>query len=530
MKKNYYVTTPIYYASGRLHIGSSSSTILCDYYKKYKEQMGYDSRFQTGMDEHGQKVEKKALLKGLTPQEFTDKLADNAKKLWNDLDCNYDYFIRTTDKSHMEQVQKVFSKMLEKGDIYLGEYDGLYCVECETFFTQSEVGEEKLCPSCGRPVNKVKEESYFFKLSKYQDQLLEYINSHPDFIQPEGKKNEVVSFIKQGLQDLSVSRTTFKWGVEIKENPKHVVYVWLDALFNYLTSLNFMDDGSELYDKYWLNAEVTHVVAKDILRFHAIFWPIFLMSMELPINFKLFAHNWILMYGEKMSKSKGNVIYPKSFTDKYGVDAFRYYILREFPSLSDTICTPEDFINRYNCDLANDFGNLVSRSLSMAVKYFNGSVKNVSTDNEFLADVRLKANEMVNLYHQDLNEFRPDKALQDVNKFVSRVNKVIDETMPWALYKEGKLEELEAVIYHLLESIRIMSFIYSPILQRSTKVINNALGLTDVNPTLFDLTLFTKENYTVTKLDTPLFPRENEPQKAKDELILSMEEELTKEA
>ena len=528
MKKNYYVTTPIYYASGRLHIGSSSSTILADSLKRYKMQMGYDTRFMTGMDEHGQKVEKKAALKGVTPKEFTDNIAFHAKNLWKDLNCDYDHFIRTTDESHVSQVQDIFEKMLEKGDIYLGEYDGLYCVECETLYTQSEVGEEKLCPSCGRPVTTIKEPSYFFKLSKYQDKLLDFIEKNPKFIQPEGKKNEVVSFIKQGLQDLSVSRSTFTWGVPIKSNPKHVVYVWLDALFNYLTALNFMDDSSELYKKYWLDAEVVHIVAKDILRFHAIFWPIFLMSMDIPINFTLYAHNWILMYGEKMSKSKGNVIYPKTFVSRYGVDAFRYYIVREFPSLSDTICTPEDFITRYNTDLANDFGNLVSRSLSMAQKYFNGTVRNVKTNNEFLMDLEKCSKETIDMYHKDMAEFRVDKALQDINKLVSRTNKVIDETMPWALYKEGKLEELEAVIYHLLETIRIETILYVPYLVNTSKVIFDYLGV--IEEPLKDITLYNTELYNVRKLDTPLFPRENDPAKAVEELIKSMEEELTKEA
>jgi len=528
MKKNFYITTPIYYASGRLHIGSSSSTILCDAYKRYKNELGYDTRFMTGMDEHGQKVEKKAELKGESPKEFTDNLAVNAKNLWKELDCDYDYFVRTTDDNHVAQVQEVFEKMLEKGDIYLGNYDGLYCRECETFFTQSEVGEKKLCPSCGREVSTVKEESYFFKLSKYQDQLLDFINKNPDFIQPEAKKNEVVAFIKQGLQDLSVSRSTFKWGIPIKSNPKHVVYVWLDALFNYLTALGFLSEDKSLYDKYWLNSEVVHVVAKDILRFHAIFWPIFLMSMDIPVNFKLFAHNWILMYGEKMSKSKGNVIYPRTFVERYSSDAFRYYILREFPVLSDTICTPEDFINRYNSDLANDYGNLVSRTLSMADKYFTSNTRNVPYKSDFKADLINVINESITQYHKDMNEFKIDKALADINRIVSRTNKFIDETAPWTLFKEGKLEELEGVIYTLLESIRISTVLYKPYLVNTSKVVFEYLGLENVE-NLTNLTFFETKEFKTKKLDTPLFPREQDIQKGIEELQKSIEVELTKE-
>lgn len=527
--KTFYITTPIYYASGRLHVGSASSTCFCDSYARYKRQMGYDTRFMTGLDEHGQKVEEKAEEKGITPKAFVDHLADRAKELWHYLDCDYSYFVRTTDPNHVVQVQQVFEKMLKKGDIYLGSYDGWYCVSCENHLTNSEVGEKHVCPDCGKPVTLVKEESYFFKLSKYQNQLLEYIESHPDFIKPEGKKNEVISFIKSGLEDLSISRSTFTWGIPILSNPKHVVYVWLDALFNYLTALGFLSDDKSLYEKYWLNGEVVHVVAKDILRFHAIFWPIFLMSIDVPINFTLFCHSWFLMMGEKMSKSRGNVIYPETLVSKYGLDSFRYYVLREFPYGSDTICTPEDYIKRYNNDLVNDFGNLVARTLSMSDKYFMGHVHNQESSNPSLLDLESVAKKCVFDYHQDMKEFKVDKALQDINILVARTNKVIDETAPWVLFKEGKMVELEAVIYHLLDAIRIESILYVPYLIRSTPVIFEALGVSQEEESLLNLTYFEKSEYGTKKLTSNLFPRENDALKAKEEIIASMAEELTKE-
>lgn len=528
--KKFYITTPIYYASGRLHLGSASTTCFCDSYKRYKKQLGYDTRFLTGLDEHGQKVERNAEAKNLTPKEYTDILAGNAKDLWKYLKCDYDDFIRTTDLNHINQVQKVFELMLEKDDIYLGHYDGLYCVSCETFFTQSEVGEEKVCPDCGKKVSTVKEESYFFRLSKYQDKLLKYIDEHKDFIVPESKKNEVVSFIKQGLNDLSVSRMTIKWGIPVSSNPKHTVYVWLDALFNYLTSLNFLNEDHSLYDKYYLDSEVVHVVAKDILRFHAIFYPIFLMSIDKPINFKLFTHSWYLMMGEKMSKSRGNVIYPQTFVNRYGLDSFRYYILREFPYYTDSICTPLDYIKRYNTELVNDFGNLVSRTISMASKYFNSKVNKNDTNNEFLKDLENVTTEMVIEYHKDMDEFKVDKALGDINKIVSRTNKVIDETMPWALYKEEKMDVLEDVIYHLLETIRIISILYVPYLIETTPIIFKSLNLNEDEKSLINLNMYNKKEYSVTPLEANLFPREKDVEIAKEELIKDMEIEITKEA
>ncbi|MCR5564790.1 MAG: methionine--tRNA ligase [Gammaproteobacteria bacterium] len=528
MSKNFYITTPIYYASGRLHLGSASSTCFCDSYSRYMKQLGYDSRFMTGLDEHGQKVEKKAEERNLTPQDYTDKLAERAINLWKYLKCDYDKFIRTTDESHVKQVQQIFDMMLKNDDIYLGEYDGWYCVSCETFFTNSEVGEEHICPSCGKKVTTVKEKSYFFRLSKYQDRLLKFIEDNPDFIKPEGKKNEVVSFIKGGLEDLSVSRSTFKWGIPLLNDPKHVVYVWLDALFNYLTGLNFLEEDKSLYEKYWLNGKTVHVVAKDILRFHAIFWPIFLMSINVPVNYQLFCHSWFLMMGEKMSKSTGNVIYPETFVKKYGLDSFRYYVLRNFPYAQDAVCTPLDYIQTYNTELVNDFGNLVSRTLSMANKYFGSKVRNIRSDNEYIVSFEKFFSEEVENYHKDMAEYKINNALKDINNIVSRTNKLIDETMPWALYKEGNMELLESVIYHLLDAIRMESILYVPYLIDSTEVIFNVLNVNDDEKDLTNLKPFTKEVYETSMLEKALFPRENDPEKAKEEILVDMEEELKK--
>ena len=357
MSKTCYVTTPIYYASGRVHIGNSYSTIVCDTFARYNRLKGNETFFLTGMDEHGQKIENTALKQGVTPQALVDGIAEQTKALWKELDITNTSFIRTTDDFHVDSVQKAFEKMLANDDIYLGSYEGNYCVSCESFFTKSQLGEGGTCPDCGRPTKIVQEESYFLRLKKYSKQLLDFINEHPDFIQPESRKNEVISFIESGLEDLCATRTSFKWGIPVTSNPKHVVYVWIDALMNYLTALGYGQADDSNYQKYWVNGdEVVHVVGKDILRFHAVYWPIMLMALNIPIKFKLYAHGWVLMKEGKMSKSFGNVVYPQDVKARYGLDALRYYLVREMPLGNDAIFSYDRFIERYNSDLANDLG------------------------------------------------------------------------------------------------------------------------------------------------------------------------------
>ena len=378
--KTSYVTTPIYYASGMVHIGNSYSTVVADAFARYNRLKGNDTFFLTGMDEHGLKIEEAAAKKGLTPQEFVDDIALKTSTLWNNLKITNDDFIRTSQERHVKVVQDLFEQLLASGDIYLGSYEGWYCTPCESFWTDTQVTENHVCPDCGREVHKAKEECYFLNLKKYQQQLLDYIEAHPDFIQPETRKNEVVSFVSSGLEDLCVSRTTIKWGIPVKSNPKHTIYVWIDALTNYITALGYGQENQELYKKFWENGdEIIHVVGKDILRFHAVYWPIMLMALKLPINFKVCAHGWILMKEGKMSKSKGNLVYPMDVVDRYGLDALRYYLVKEMPLGNDGLFTWERFIERFNVDLANDLGNLVSRTISMINKYFGGEITKVET-------------------------------------------------------------------------------------------------------------------------------------------------------
>lgn len=507
--KKYYITTPIYYPNGAFHIGTAYTSCLCDSITRYKKQLGYDTFFLTGVDEHGQKIEETAKKLGRTPQAHVDMMADYAKKLWKQLDVNYSDFIRTTEPRHIEVVQEIFEKLLKQDDIYLGEYEGEYCVSCETFYTKTQVGEERICPDCGQPTKLVKEESYFLRMSKYADRLLKYIDEHPDFIQPETKKNEVVAFIKQGLNDLCVSRTSFSWGIPVLSNPRHVVYVWLDALTNYISALNYHKEDDSLYKKYWLDGEVVHVVGKDILRFHAIIWPIILMAIGEPINFKLLVHGWYMMKDGKMSKSKGNVIYPNQIVERYGLDSFRYYIVRELPYGSDGVFTPEDFVGRFNTDLVNDYGNLVNRTIAMVNKYFSGTVSKKFIDSKeitYLENHQAFVKECVKNYHSLMDEYKVALALQEINKIVSRTNKLIDETEPWVLAKdEAKSDVLETVLYQLLEGIRIATSLYEPYLIETAPKVFKALNTDEDN--LTDLKEFELSSYTVNPLDGPLFPR-----------------------
>ncbi len=509
MNKTFYITTPIYYSSGKLHIGNSYTTVLCDTMKRYKKLRGYDTRYLTGMDEHGQKVETVAKELNKTPQDLVDYLSNSTKDLWKLLDIQYDDFIRTTEKRHKKVVKKIFEQLLEQGDIYLGNYEGYYCMADESFFTKTQLGENNTCPDCGRKTKLVKEESYFLKLSKYEDRLLKHIDDNPDFITPESRKNEVVAFIKQGLHDLSVSRTSFDWGVKVVSNPAHVVYVWIDALSNYISALGYNTDDDSLYQKYWNGDEVIHVVGKDILRFHAIYWPIMLMALDVPLNFKLFAHGWYLMKDGKMSKSKGKVVYPGSLIEKYGLDPLRYYLLKELPYSGDGIFTPEDFIARINFDLANDFGNLLNRTISMANKYFDSKIYKPAKD-YFDVDKELKdkVQETIDLYKEDMDKLKVSSAIQNIWKLISRTNKYIDETYPWVLAKDdSKKLELNNVLYNLIESLRLIGILLSPILINASKELFTQLNIPKELQKWDSLNFGELEKLTVTNKPSPIFPR-----------------------
>ena len=475
-----YITTPIYYSSGSVHIGNSYTTIACDTLARYQRSMGRDTFYLTGMDEHGLKIAEAAEKAGITPQKFVDNIAAKTKELWKNLKVTNDSFIRTTDKFHEETVQKIFNKLLEKGDIYLGSYQGHYCVSCETFFTKTQLGEGDTCPDCGKPTKMVAEESYFLNLKKYEKKLLEFIESHPNFIQPATRRNEVISFIQSGLEDLCVSRTSFTWGVKVPSNPKHVVYVWIDALSNYITALGYEQKNDELYQKYWVNNDkIYQVVGKDILRFHAIYWPILLMALDIPVNYSLYVHGWILNRDGKMSKSRGGVVYPMDLVNVYGVDAVRYYLTKELPLGNDGLFSYERFIERYNNELANDLGNLVSRTVAMVEKYFGCIVPNVSADlSEFDNSLRNVVAENIALYKEKMEAFELQDAYETVWNIVRRANKYIDETMPWALAKdESKVNELANVMYHLVETLRVVSILVSPCLVESAPKILESLGL-----------------------------------------------------
>ena len=525
MTKSFYITTPIYYPSGKLHIGSAYTTIACDVLARYKRMMNYDVFYLTGLDEHGQKIQQKAEEAGITPQAYVDGMAVGVKELWQLLDISYDKFIRTTDDHHEKVVAQVFERLLAQDDIYLGEYSGWYSVSDEEFFTESQLAEVYrdengkviggVAPS-GHEVEWVSEESYFLRLSKYQDRLVEFFKSQPDFITPDGRLNEMLkNFIEPGLEDLAVSRTTFTWGVQVPSNPRHVVYVWFDALLNYVTALGYGQEDHENFDKFW-NGTVFHMVGKDILRFHSIYWPILLMMLDIKLPERLIAHGWFVMKDGKMSKSKGNVIYPEMLVERFGLDPLRYYLMRSLPVGSDGTFTPEDYVARINYELANDLGNLLNRTVAMINKYFGGQVPAyVENVTAFDADLAKVVEENIAEYHKQMNAVDYPRALEAVWNIISRTNKYIDETAPWVLAKEdGDKDQLAAVMAHLAASLRVVAHLIQPFMMNTSNAIMEQLGL-GLDFDLENLTLAGfPENVTVVAKGTPIFPR------------LDMEEEI----
>ncbi|GIN93496.1 methionine--tRNA ligase [Siminovitchia terrae] len=522
--ETFYLTTPIYYPSGNLHIGHAYTTVAGDAMARYKRMRGFDVMYLTGTDEHGQKIQKQANLENVTPKEYVDKIVSGIQELWKKLDISYDDFIRTTEDRHKDVVQKIFKQLVDQGDIYLDEYEGYYCTPCESFFTERQL-ENGNCPDCGRPVELVKEESYFFRMSKYVDRLLQFYEDNPEFIQPESRKNEMINnFIKPGLEDLAVSRTTFDWGIKVPGDPKHVIYVWIDALTNYITALGYRSDDDSKYLKYW-PADV-HIVGKEIVRFHTIYWPIMLMALDLPLPKKVFAHGWLLMKDGKMSKSKGNVVDPVMLIDRYGLDAVRYYLLREVPFGSDGVFTPEGFVERINYDLANDLGNLLNRTVAMINKYFNGEIPSyegiVTPFDQDLLNVNTEA---VKKYEEAMENMEFSVALASIWLLISRTNKYIDETEPWILAKdEEKRHELGSVMVHLAESLRRAAILLQPFLTQTPKKIFEQLNITDEQfQTWESLETFgniPSETKVVSK-GRPIFPRlemEEEIQYIKDQM------------
>lgn len=524
-KKSFYITTPIYYPSGKLHIGSAYTTIACDVLARYKRMMGFDVQYLTGLDEHGQKIQQKAEEAGITPQEYVDGMAESVKTLWELLDISYDKFIRTTDTYHEEAVAKTFEQLLAQGDIYLGEYTGWYSVSDEEFFTESQLAEVYrdengnmiggVAPS-GHEVEKVSEESYFFRMSKYADRLKAYYAEHPEFIQPDGRMNEMLkNFIEPGLEDLAVSRTTYTWGVQVPSNPKHVIYVWIDALMNYISALGYgwSDDLSQ-YHKFW-PADI-HMIGKDILRFHSIYWPIMLMALDLPLPKRLVAHGWFVMQDGKMSKSKGNVVYPEMLVERFGLDPLRYYLMRSLPVGSDGTFTPEDYVGRINYELANDLGNLLNRTIAMVNKYFDGEVPRFAVATDFDADLASVATDSIENYHKQMEAVDFPRALEAVWNLISRTNKYIDETAPWVLAKdETDRDKLAAVMSHLVASLRVVAHLIQPFMMETSDAIMEQLGL----GATFDLEKLTfadlPEGVRVVAKGSPIFPR------------LDMEDEIT---
>lgn len=483
--KTFYITTPIYYPSGKFHIGTAYTTTLADTIKRYKVLRGYDSYLLTGLDEHGQKIQTVAEGKGLTPKQHVDQMAEEAKKLWSLMNIEYDQFIRTTDEKHEEVVDKVVEKFLANGDIYKGKYEGWYCMPCETYFTESQLVDGK-CPDCGREVKKMQEDCYFFNMKKYEDRLIKFYEENPHFIEPEFRRNEIFgNFIKPGLEDLCISRTTFDWGIKMKNDPKHVLYVWVDALTNYISALGYLSSDDSLFKKYW-PADL-HVVGKDIIRFHGIYWPIFLMALDIPLPKKIYAHSYFVMKDGKMSKSKGNVIYPEDLISRYGLDATKYYLLREMSFGQDSVFTPEAFVDRFNFDLCNDLGNLLNRSIGMINKYFGGIVntKDLSSTN-FDSDLENFTLSKIKEIEENMDTYHISNAISEIWSIIARTNKYIDETEPWKLAKEEEKDKLTSVMYHLVENLRKIAILIRPFMKETSNKMLNQLGIKEENLITWD--------------------------------------------